>query len=180
MGENLLRKYQFVAIDLETTGLDTQRDQILQIGAVAFDPKTEEQVEFMTLVKHDRYEGDAYALQMNANILWQLAREDHPREAVAIRMLGEFLDKLTFSPTYAVGFNVGQFDIAFLRKAGLKGRFHHRCIDLTTLFLDPKTGEPGNSHNTSMEHFKREVTHDALQDARDAAELFRRKWKVMQ
>ena len=76
--------YNFVSIDLETTGLDAQNCQILEIGLV-FDNSTV-QVEQQHIdkyletlptarcyVKHERIVGESYALMMNSNIIEQLA-----------------------------------------------------------------------------------------------------------
>ena len=68
-----MTKHTHVAFDLETTGLYPRRDQILQIGAVAFTPSTEDCEEFSCLVRWDRVSGDPFALQMNASILKRIA-----------------------------------------------------------------------------------------------------------
>ena len=168
----------FCAFDLETTGLDPQRDQILQIGAVLF---TKDGVidEFETLVRHDRYEGDPFALQMNAAILKRLAAgEGAPLgeallsddEGVA-RNLGDFLTADNIKrPPHPVGFNVGSFDIRFLPPYAQKW-FHHRCVELGSVFM-ADDGTPGTSNKVVQGLLGRKVAHDALQDARDAAELY--------
>lgn len=86
--------YNFVSIDLETTGLDAQKCQILEIGLV-FDNSTV-QVEHQHIdkyletlptarcyIKHERIVGEAYALMMNANIIKQLALAHRQRFSIA-------------------------------------------------------------------------------------------------
>ena len=173
------------AIDLETTGLDPRRDQILQIGCVLFDPERDADApvgdlpNYSTLVRHERYQGDAYALQMNAAILLRLA----DRKAEGVRTLTEALDGLRlFLSEHApggrptpLGFNVCAFDVAFLKNVGCDV-FHHRPLELGSMFADERG--PSNSWDLTASHLGREVTHDALQDARDAVELYRH-WRAV-
>jgi oligoribonuclease (3'-5' exoribonuclease) len=167
--------HPFIAIDLETTGLDPQRDQILQIGAVAYGGYGEP-AEFNTYVRHERYEGDAFALQMNAEILRKLADKEAriPDAKSALMSLSCFLDRYcgTQATPHPVGFNVGPFDMAFIRAAWPCDRwpFHHRCIELGSLYASP-AGFPATSSEITYRALGRDVTHDALQDARDAREL---------
>jgi oligoribonuclease (3'-5' exoribonuclease) len=176
-------KHKFVAFDLETTGLDPQRDQILQIGAVAYggdgDP-----IEFEALVRHERYEGDAFALQMNAAILRRLAGGSGVRAIDAACHFVSFVREHCAPRPHPVGFNVGSFDVAFLTRMfrefknfgsvfGQVGDLlHHRALELGS-FLSESGGVPVSSSEALREEWGdgAVVTHDALQDARDAAYL---------
>lgn len=182
------KKYNLVAFDLETTGLQPNHDQILQIGAVAFDLESDDTVEFNTLVKYTHYSGDAYALQMNQAILLRLATETHPDLCQALDEFDSWLEAHTFFPTYAVGWNVASFDLRFLESnGGPSKRFHHRSIELGTLFMETgmkeigksgvsiKTCIPANSHDITKKYLGTAVTHDALQDCRDAVKLLKMK-----
>lgn len=72
---------KYVAIDIETTGLDWERDQVLQIALVIEDttvvtaegPAVEELSTWEGLVWHERIEGDPIALKMNAELIEVLA-----------------------------------------------------------------------------------------------------------
>lgn len=172
-------KHRFISIDLETTGLDVERDQILQIGAVAYggdgDP-----VEFVTDVRHERYSGSAYALALNAAIFNRLAdRETAARtEPDAILDLFAFVWGACEPEPYPVGFNVGRFDVTMIKCAARRVEnidlaydvdrmFHHRAVELGSL-LAHADGTPRSSAETA-ERYSWTITHDALQDARDAA-----------
>lgn len=68
---------KYVSIDIETTGLNRENDQILEVGAVIED--TDKQLDFdeipkyKAIINHDRISGSVYALNMNARILEILA-----------------------------------------------------------------------------------------------------------
>lgn len=69
---------KYVSFDVETTGLDTRLDQVLQVAMVAEDSSKpevpiEELPTFTCLVEHDRYAGSAFALALNAPIFKALA-----------------------------------------------------------------------------------------------------------
>ena len=67
---------KYVSIDIETTGLDPETCQIIQIGAVIEDTENPVPVEnlpsFKCLVEHPQYTGSPFALVMNRDILAQL------------------------------------------------------------------------------------------------------------
>ena len=186
---------RLAALDLETTGLNPQTDQILQIAVVAFDPDdptipVHELPYFYTDVRYARYEGDAYALQMNATILKRIA--DGGRDVPSLRQaIGDYCSGGRIRTTlidfiqeqfpgddykrgpHPVGFNVAAFDVAFVKAAGYD-LFHYRPIDLGSLLS--ADGLPVSSTN-ALNIIGREVTHDALEDARDAVRLYRY-WKA--
>lgn len=118
------RKYiymsKFVALDLETTGTNPQKDQILQIAAVVFDSQDldtpiEKLPSFNVLVRHEEYHGSAYALQMNAGILKKLANGEGAVPYDARRSLCGFLDETKVEQATLIGFNVMSFDLPFLK-----------------------------------------------------------------
>lgn len=165
-----------IAFDLETTGLDPQQDQILQIGAVnVADPDQT----FMRYVKHDRYSGNAYALAMNSDILYKCNSDESVWELTAVRDLTAWLAKQNPNNEKLVplGFNVGSFDIAFLnelcRRMLFRSPFHHGAIELGSYLMRHFDSVQRITSKSALDHFlNKEVAHDALQDAKDAAEIF--------
>ena len=177
---------RLAALDLETTGLNPQTDQILQIAVVAFDPDdptvpVNELPYFYTDVRHARYEGDAYALQMNAWLLKRIAArgEEVPTVLDALFKLKSWMQTIEWgskSSPHPVGFNVAAFDVAFIKANGFGDLFHYRPVELGSLLSTH--GFPTTSNRAVRDILRRDVKHDALQDARDAVELHRH-WMVM-
>jgi len=68
---------RYISIDIETTGLDFENCQILEIGAIIEDTNKQlafNQIpKFSCIVKHDLYVGQSYAINMNARIFKILA-----------------------------------------------------------------------------------------------------------
>lgn len=71
---------KYVSIDIETTGLDPETCQIIQIGAVIEDTNDvkpiDELPKFQCIVEHERYSGQPTALAMNHGIIEKLAQLD--------------------------------------------------------------------------------------------------------
>jgi oligoribonuclease len=136
---------KYVAIDIETTGLDSEVCQILQVGAVIEDtvliPKLEDLPRFSCIVEYPTYTGRPFALDMNNWILKILAslerankdervtiRKEHHimRDGLVARALYEWLRGNGIQPVKdskseqvqinVAGKNFATFDRLFLEK----------------------------------------------------------------
>lgn len=176
---------RLVALDLETTGLNPQEDQILEVGMVCFESDTGDIVgEFERIVRHDRYTGSAYALAMNSDILKRLAdfSTDNPNSCWVADLRSRMLKQLTEwgfekERPHAVGFNVAPFDIAFLKQAfDYRKMFHHRAIELGTLLMAPShTLAPVSSKAVAQAiegSTLEDMPHTALADCKVAVESY--------
>jgi len=124
----------YVALDLETTGLEPSSDAIIEVGAVKFDPKGVVQETFSTLVNPGR--PVPYRIQMLTGIAPEEVAEAPPMDAVAPRLQQFIADHPI------VGQHVLGFDLRFLAAAGLS---HSSVVydthDLAVLLV-PLLGEP--------------------------------------
>ena len=152
----------YVALDLETTGLDPEREEIIEIGAVKF-RGTQVLETFETLVNPRRML-PSFIMQLTG-ITQREVDAAPPMAAVA----GQFLAFLGQVPL--VGHSVA-FDMAFLAQAGL-GLTNPRydTQELASVFL-PSAGEyslTGLAHALGISHGR---PHRAQEDARICQHLF--------
>jgi hypothetical protein len=156
---------KYVSIDIETTGLDPQRCQVLQIGAVIEDTNYVVPLDtlptFNCIVEHPEYTGQPMALSMNANILKILSgleglekdsRVDYRKQhnIIPVGMVAQsFAFWLLANGFYssatggvkinAAGKNFATFDKIFLQALPnwqTKIQMRQRVIDPAILFVD--------------------------------------------
>lgn len=191
---------KYLAIDLETTGLDSDYDQILMISMVIEDSTNPLPLSslphFTSYIKHEKIKGSAFALGMNSWILNHISgRENYKPYQVlkgkqnwdyedtgikdtwiepALSFLNEHFkdEKITLA-----GKNVGSFDLQFLPKE-LKDRFRHRVIDVGNMFIDFKNDKmvPDLSTCKLRAGLNINVAHDAYEDALDVIRLLRTRY----
>ena len=153
----------YVALDLETTGLDTESDEIIEIGAIRFDAGGA-LGSFETLVNPGR--GIPATIQNLTGIT-----DDAVRPAPAIRQVAQELEEF-IGGSPMVGHNVAGFDARFLARAGVRvGESVYDTQWLAELLL-PGLPEYGLAALCQQLGIPFEVRHRALGDARAARMLF--------
>ena len=151
----------YVSLDLETTGLDSERDTILEIGAVRF--RGDEVLDtFETFLNPGRPIPD-HIQRLTGIQPRQVERA--PAFPVVSSEFAEFV-----GPHPVVGHNV-QFDLRFLSSHGLPlANPVYDTMDLSTVFL-PRSRRYSLKH--LADHFGVELrNHRALDDAIGSMELF--------
>ena len=119
---------QFVAVDLETSGLSAEQGGIVEIGAVVYrDGK--EAARFQTLVNPGHWmSNEVIAIHHITNEMVQ----DHPGEGRALEMFAGFLEPFLDRPVYFVGHNAS-FDMGFLKAASRRNGISFRADYFDTL-----------------------------------------------
>ncbi len=160
-------RHPYVSIDTETTGLDPETCQVIEIGAVIDDWTTPFSLlpKFRCYVDHGTFVGQPYALSMHASIFRAIATGKKAHEGqnvycdsgwregdgVAIYtpgiVTGIFLDWLQNNHLHlrdekivVAGKNYGSFDHQFLRQLPNFGDYvqiKHRYIDPGNLYYNP-------------------------------------------
>ena len=191
---------KYAAIDIETTGLDRENDQVLQVAIVLEDTSKPDITisdlpTFEGLICHERLSGAPFALNMNREIVALLATatpglvdfrdrrvEVYANLSMALCTAVEWLDlehgndgALGWMRFVAAGKNVAGFDLPFLG-SDFQAHFHHRVIDVGSVALGAnrdywQTDAPPGMREL---HEGNEPTHDALEDARDVVRLLRK------
>ena len=186
---------KYVSIDIETTGLNPETCQILELAAVVDDLRTQKPLDqlpkFQTLVRHPFYQGEPYALAMHPAIFKKLAAAppnlDHPSGDGIIDVEGvmaKFFNFLTgpggYNPGDTIvpaGKNFAAFDKNFIDKLPdrYRIRFRHRTLDPGMLFI--RLGEdlepPDSKKCMERAGLAGEVAHTALEDALMVVKLLR-------
>lgn len=166
--EQWAQELRFVAIDLETTGLNPYRHEIIEIGAVAFSLAGLEK-DFSVLIKPQR------KMDPKARAVHQISAEELATRAIP---LAEGIEAfMAFMPEGSWVFHNAPFDLAFLKQAfsTLKAPWPHRHY-YDHLQLSRKLRSERASH--ALESIKKELgietgqAHRALADARATALAF--------
>ncbi len=152
----------YIALDLETTGLDPEREEIIEIGAVKFQG-TEAVETFETLV-NPRRTLSAFITQLTG--ITQRQVDTAPPLATAAGQLVAFLGQWPL-----VGHNIA-FDLAFLARAGLSlTNPRYDTQDLASLFLPGASGYSLAALTRAL-GLSHDRPHRALEDARACQQLF--------
>ena len=161
---------KFISIDIETTGLDPESCQILQIGAVIEDTQNvlpyDQLPKFQCIVENDSYTGSPFALSLNSWILKILGGLENKtkEERLAYRKEHNILPIGLVAKSFqmwlitngfpceatggvkinAAGKNFASFDKVFLQKLpnwGSSIQIRQRIIDPAILLIDWQADE---------------------------------------
>lgn len=172
----------YVAIDIETTGLNPQTDQILEVAAVANckDKRVIDCPTFHEVVKQERIQGTPQALSMNAELIKKISDGEGRLLAAVMWRLRNFLESLEQDEFIAVGSNVGSFDMQFLKmETGFPCElFSHRSLDINSLYADNNgvANHKGIEAGVAKKFDIPGKPHQALYDSRLALALMRSKF----
>jgi ATP-dependent DNA helicase DinG len=157
-----------VALDIETTGLDPQKDLIIEIGMVRFSPRRVE-AEWSTLINPGR-PIPPFITQLTG-ITDQMVREAPPIQSV----LGQIKDFAGNDPI--LGHNV-RFDLSFLRRHRLLGL--NEAIDTYELaaVLLPSAGRYNLAALGQLLSIPLPANHRALDDARVTRGIYQRLFEL--
>ncbi len=181
---------RYVSLDIETTGLG-DNCQILQLAAVLDDTNKllTDSLTFNALVYDYWYGGEPFALALNHKIFETLSKCKPGDISVHNGKTVLILEPHTLIPAFSLwlkeigeekillaGKNVASFDLRFLKN--MEGwsdvKHHYRFLDPGNLFLLPTdTIPPSTDECLKRAGIKKEVSHDALDDAYDVCMLIR-------
>ena len=192
---------KFISIDLETSGLDREKCQIIEFAAVIDDIGDVENLvpiknlpKFHRFVTHDEYRGEAYALGMHGDKFKIIgSQKDHPefkfcKNDFLTLELAQWLEVNGYSRNRggrisltAAGKNFGAFDLQFINKLPL----FDKHFNISSMILDPgpmyvlakdsKMPDMDTCAKRAGLADKMEVTHNALNEALMVVELIRAK-----
>ncbi|WP_426058285.1 hypothetical protein [Hymenobacter sp. B1770] len=185
---------RYISLDLETSGPNPQRHQVLELAAVVEDTRhlrpLAELPAFRRVVRHPEYVGTAGALALNARLLVELAEKKPNPELCTpdelLPQLREFLLAHGFRPNpkdclnvTMAGKNVASYDLGFLKELpgwGTLVRADPAMLDPAAFYLNwhKDSRLPSMSICKARAQFDdHEVAHEALADALDVVRLLR-------
>lgn len=182
---------KLVSIDCEMTGLDSERCELIEFGAVLDDTKVMAPLQslprFHCYFHQDFLVGEPFALSMHAEILRRIAHREKGYTYLSPMKFGNAFKQFLIANGYetdrdrvtinVAGKNYGMFDHRFLsKKTDLEKhvKVRSRIIDPAILFY-----ENGDEALPGMEECLRraglpcEVSHNAVDDALQVVQLVR-------
>ena len=189
-----------MSIDVETTGLDTQHNELLAIGIVIDEhQKSLEDLEKIYIVfdKDTLRYCDVFALAMNADLLRDMKNKcvttplpprtlvKFKKEEEVTRYLQDIFLAYGATPENKItlaGKNIGKFDYHFLRhlpwwKEKCEPLINHRFVDLGSLFWNPFASKvPDLIGCKNLCYITDPVSHNAVDDALDVVKCIRAKF----
>lgn len=178
--------HDILLIDLEFTGFDVAKNDIIQIAAVLLDKKTlKEKTSFSSYIRPTHWQHrDRESMKVNKISLDML--KGAPSLKSVIKNFDRTFGHNVIQAAY-VGFNDKRFLLEAYKRAGVKYRFNYHYFDLWGLFyayLAKNNGLKSNKDfagfglETLIKKFKIKVNknelHDALVDCRVEAEVLRK------
>lgn len=194
---------KYFSVDLETTGVDEDKHQIIEIGAVFDDlknPKPIDELEsYHTYVEHDEYTLSPYVLGMHSDQGTGIFNKIHKykqrgqgvseREALdglySFICQNQYID-LEDNPTVTFAAkNLTVFDTRFLQKAISRNyneefpnkwhKIRQYHMDPAILYMNPEEdyAPPGFKDCLKRAGFENTVSHKAVDDAKQVVQLIR-------
>ncbi len=164
------------SIDIETTGLDPERNQILEIGVARGEIYDHSSLDtWHCYVDHDELCANPFALNMNRDLLqemFELRQTNSTRLVPPDKVFSLFKKWLiemgeSEAPKLTVcGRNFNGFDLQFLKRLGFVNIFRYRIIDPTVLYM--RRGDkypPGLYEATKRAGLLPTEEHRAIPDA---------------
>lgn len=181
---------KYVSIDIETTGLNPETCDVLEIAAVVEDTNhpevpVHELPWFHCYVDKHSYQGEPYALSMHGEIFRRIAKREKPHAYLlpedAVTQLFVFLNRtLGIEKNFpAAGKNFSNLDKPFLHRLTKSASqilsFHHRVIDPAMFYWNPTEDVELPSSKVCLERsgVGGGVAHTALADAQMVIHLVR-------
>lgn len=177
----------YVSIDIETTGLDPETDQVLEVAAVIDDWKTPlyNLPQFNVMLHWERLSGSPFALALNAKLIERILKSKLSRGSLlGDKILPSQLSSIFGTwllnhglggPIQVAGKNFAGFDRPFLAKhLNVETMFSHRVLDLGSLFWVPGEKVPSSDECRKRAGLEGETKHTALDDALDVVRMIRR------
>jgi oligoribonuclease (3'-5' exoribonuclease) len=191
----------YISVDLETSGLDLEKSEILEVGAVFDDgvsPIEKLQSFSFVISLQVLTHAEPYAVNMNARLFQAMVNKEGVSVVTAFDALTALFREASskaqmwdidwkFKPgprVYIAGKNAASFDIpiikSFLKRHEYPAKellqlIHYQVLDVGSMYF-PDFGRIPSLSDISAKIGRKEVTHKALDDAFDVVHAIRHKF----
>lgn len=177
-------RFPYLALDVETTGVDIARVHVLQLSAVYDNGKPIKELStFNVVIAWPKITyGEEYAMNLNKHLLERASKKDNVVSIGQAKNLFErFLWEVQKDGKITVaGKNAAGFDLPILTNS-VNGFFFRRFLR--------RVLDPGSMYTEEFDHIptqgeineligRKPVSHDALDDCFDVVHAIRYKWRV--
>lgn len=192
----------FIVFDIETSGLNPNNAEIVQIAATALKYSDYSEIEngkFSMLIKPQKpNEASKEAIAVIGDHLWNSANNEGLHPKVALRKFKEYIDSMNptkkfWTAPILVGFNIVNFDIPFIKHHMAEQKilsldddapWSNIQIDMLPLMFSifGRDGLKNNKMDTYAELMgmsRATGTHDASEDVDITKKMFQRYMKFM-
>jgi DNA polymerase III epsilon subunit-like protein len=188
---------KYVSIDVETTGIDPIKNQVIEIGAIIEDTSKkltyDELPKFKCIIEHEVYNGSAFAINLNQRIFSILSGipkfkpDDYRKQFniltpdIARNSFIDFLMQNGMNNRFiAAGKNYAGFDYPFLKSMHPEWpQSYQRVLDPGPMYTNFTTDAFPPDLETCKQRAglsNTKVSHDALEDAWDVIQVLRAKY----
>lgn len=171
--EDYMKRY--IAFDVETTGLDSKKDRMIEVGAVLFEDGHIVETYSSLINPGIKIPKEATSINHITNGMVKKA----PTEDVVCAELVKFLGNALHEETPICAHN-GEFDMSFISQALMRQGYDAQIVYLDTLSLSRKIiqGLPNYKQTTVAKYFniKNKQEHRAVFDAEVCGEIL---WKLL-
>lgn len=184
---------KYIAIDIETLGLDPSLHSVIEVGALIEDTEKklsyEDIPKYNVLLKHDAYIAQTFPMVMHHELLKEYDSKTPSMKIIYFDLFSkDFAYWLSSNginiskPINIAGKNVASFDLPFLRNLPEfteTFKIKQRILDPAILYFEPsidKYGLPNLEDCKKRAGLHATVAHTALADAWDVVELIRNKF----
>lgn len=171
-----MKKHNLAFVDIELTGLDLIKNEIIEIGGVVTTPDFKVIEEFEIKIKPERIE-DADPVSIKINHYDEKEWRNAYSLEEGMKILSEKVHDCIMV-AHNVAFDSGFLEYAF-SKVGIKNTMHYHKLDTISIAWAKLHKEPDLEHFSLRElclrfGIKNERAHTALSDARATFELYKK------